>query len=57
MRSSWCCDDEEDLHGVGSELCVGGYAVPVDLTWASAVLDASEEEEDVLVLRYRSHCQ
>lgn len=50
MRSSWCCDDEGDLHGVGSELCVGGYAVPVDLTWASAVLDASEEEEDVLVL-------
>jgi len=45
------------VRGVGGESSVCGDAVPVDLACAFAVLDAREEQDDVIVLGDGSHCQ
>ena len=45
-----------DLHGVGGESGVFGDSFPVDHACAFAVLDAGEEQDDVVVLCNGSHC-
>lgn len=46
-----------DVRGVGGEAGVCGDAAPVDLAWASAVLDAGEKQDNLLVLGDRRHGQ